>query len=75
MRDEKTLIEIMLLPDKKKYRFKEDEVPISEILEALDIDDIESVAIVVNGRLISDLDYVVKEKDKIVLIKQATGGI
>lgn len=68
------MIEILLLPDRKKISIEQEELKLSQILESLDISELESVAILINNRLVSDKNTIVKKGDRVVLIKQATGG-
>lgn len=69
------MIKITLLPDKKIITIDRDNVSLKELLKILDINDLESIAIIVNNKLIDNNNYVIKSSDKVLVIKQATGGI
>ncbi len=64
---------ILILPDNKWIKTVNG-AKIREVLEMIDIDDPDEVAVVVNGRLIEDLEYVLKEGDDVKIIKQGIGG-
>jgi len=68
------LIRVLLLPDRKHIVIDRDRVAIRELLGYLGEEDLESLAIVVNGKLVESVDYIVKSDDEVVVIKQATGG-
>ncbi len=69
------LIDILILPERRKMRIEREEMRLNEILKLLDIDEFNSVAVLVNNKLVNDENYLVKKGDKVVLIKQATGGL
>lgn len=68
------MVEVLILPERRRIKVEREELTITEVLELLDIDELDSVAILINNRLITDPNYVVKRNDRVVLIKQATGG-
>ncbi len=67
------MIRVLVLPDRKEYVFRESRLRLREILEKLGIDDPDSVAVVINGHLVDDLDYVV-ESGEVKIIIQGIGG-
>uniref|UniRef100_A0A7C4D7Y6 MoaD/ThiS family protein n=1 Tax=Staphylothermus marinus TaxID=2280 RepID=A0A7C4D7Y6_STAMA len=69
------MIDILILPERRKMRIEREEMRLNEILKLLDIDEFNSVAVLVNNKLVNDENYLVKKGDKVVLIKQATGGL
>ncbi|MEM0380129.1 MAG: MoaD/ThiS family protein [Desulfurococcaceae archaeon] len=69
------MIDILILPERRKMRIEREEMRLNEILELLDIDEFNSVAVLVNNKLVNEENYLVKKGDKVVLIKQATGGL
>jgi len=68
------LIRVLLLPDRKHIVIDRDRVVVRELLVYLSEEDLDSLAIVVNGKLVESVDYIVKTGDEVVVIKQATGG-
>jgi sulfur carrier protein ThiS len=66
-------IYILLLPENKWLRTRTGS-KIRDILRILNIDDPDEVAVVVNGKLIEDLEYVLKEDDDVKIIRQGIGG-
>jgi len=68
------MITILMLPDMVVKKIEGDKLSIKEILDHLGLSDEDSIAIVVNGRLINDLDQVVEKNSRIVIIRQALGG-
>ncbi len=68
------MIKAVVLPDKREVVFKEKRLTLREILEKLGIDDPDSVAIVYNGRLIDDPDYVIESGGEVKIILQGIGG-
>ena len=69
------MIEVILLPERRKIKIDRESISIAEILEMLELDDLEGVAILVNDRLVDDQKRVIKSGDRVVLIRQATGGV
>jgi len=68
------MITVLMLPDMVEKRIERDKLSIKEILDHLGLGDEDSIAVVVNGHLINDLDQVVEKNSKIVIIRQALGG-
>ncbi|NPA98220.1 MAG: thiamine biosynthesis protein ThiS [Crenarchaeota archaeon] len=67
------MIRVLVLPDRKELVFKESRLKLKEILERIGIDDPDSVAVVINGHLVDDPEYVV-ESGEIKIIVQGIGG-
>ena len=67
------MIRVLVLPDRKELVFRDSRLRLREILEKLGIDDPDSVAVVINGHLVDDLDYVV-ESGEVKIIIQGIGG-
>ncbi|ABN69888.1 thiamineS protein [Staphylothermus marinus F1] len=71
------MIKITVLPDRKTFIVDKKNIKAKDLLDLLDIDDPDSVALVINDRLI-DLDKegenMIREGDKVLIIRQATGG-
>ncbi|RLG80223.1 MAG: hypothetical protein DRO13_04235 [Thermoprotei archaeon] len=70
----KSLIEILVLPDRVKHKINTDKIKVKELVERIK-GDLESLAILVNGKLVEDPDSTIEKRDKVVVIRQATGGI
>ncbi|MCD6301284.1 MAG: thiamine biosynthesis protein ThiS [Staphylothermus sp.] len=68
------MITIKLLPDRKTIKIDRNELKVKELIEMLDVDDIESLAIIVDGKLIEDEEYIIKPNNKVVVIRQGVGG-
>jgi len=68
------LIEVLLLPDRKRVVVPWDRARVQDLLKLLDGDDLDSLAVVVNGKLVETVDYEIKSGDDVIIIKQATGG-
>jgi len=68
------LIKVKLLPDMKELIFRTDTIKVEELLRKLDVIDLESITILVNNKLVEDLNHEIKRGDKVILIRQATGG-
>ncbi|NPA99347.1 MAG: thiamine biosynthesis protein ThiS [Crenarchaeota archaeon] len=67
------MIRVLVLPDRKEFVFRESRLKLKEILERLGIDDPDSVAVVINGHLVDDPEYVV-ESGEVKIIVQGIGG-
>lgn len=68
------MIEILVLPDRVKHKINTDKIKVKELVERIK-GDLESLAILVNGKLVEDPDSTIEKRDKVVVIRQATGGI
>ncbi len=68
------MIKAVVLPDKREVVFKEKRLRLREILRKLGIDDPDSVAIVYNGHLIDDPDYIIESGGEVKIILQGIGG-
>ncbi|OYT40497.1 MAG: thiamine biosynthesis protein ThiS [Desulfurococcales archaeon ex4484_58] len=68
------MIKVKLLPDMKELIFRTDTIKVEELLRKLDVIDLESITILVNNKLVEDLNHEIKRGDKVILIRQATGG-
>ncbi|ADI31163.1 MoaD/ThiS family protein [Staphylothermus hellenicus] len=71
------MIKVMILPDRKTLIVDKKSIKAKKLLDLLGIDDPDSVALVINDRVI-DLDRegenMIKERDKVLMIRQAIGG-
>ncbi len=67
-------IKILLLPDRKTIILDNKDMTVKELLEKLEIEDMDSIALIVNNKLIEDQHYVVRGNDKIIIIQQSIGG-
>ncbi len=66
--------EILILPENKKVIVK-DGINIRNVLRSLGFMDPDEIAIIINNRLIDlDDEYIVREHDRIIVIKQGIGG-
>ncbi|MET1160453.1 MAG: MoaD/ThiS family protein [Thermoprotei archaeon] len=69
------MITVVILPDRIKRIINKPQATIREILETVIGDtNPDSYAITVNDKLVDSEDYVVKSGDKVIVIRQATGG-
>ncbi len=68
------MITIKLLPDRKEIRIDKDELRIKELIQILEVDDMDSLAVIVDGKLIDDDEYIIKPNNKVIVIRQGTGG-
>ncbi len=72
--DADNMITIKLLPDRKEIRIDKDELKIKELIQILEVDDMDSLAVIVDGKLIDDEEYIIKPHNKVIVIRQGTGG-
>lgn len=68
------MIKAVVLPDKREFVFKEKRLRLRDVLERLGIDDLDSVAIIYNGHLIDDPDYIIESGGEVKIILQGIGG-
>lgn len=68
------MITIKLLPDRKEMKINKNELRVKELIKILDVDDIDSLAVIVNGKLIDDEEYIIKPNNKVIVIRQGIGG-
>ncbi len=64
---------ILVLPERKTITVRGN-ISVSKLLSLLDIDDPDEVAIVVNNKLIDDLSFIIKDYDRVLVIRQGIGG-
>ncbi len=69
------MIKITILPDKKVITINKEKVSLKELMEVLGEQDLESIAIIVNDKLIDNEDNTITSEDKVLVIRQATGGM
>lgn len=71
------MIRITVLPERKTYVIDKNEIRAKDLLYYLDIDEPDSVALVINNQLIDlekEGETMIRSHDKVLLIRQATGG-
>lgn len=68
------MITIKLLPDRKEIRIDKDELRVKELIQILEVDDMDSLAVIVDGKLIDNEEYIIKPNNKVIVIRQGTGG-
>ncbi len=68
------MITVKLLPDRKEIRIDKDELRVKELIQVLEVDDIDSLAVIVDGKLIDNEEYIIKPNNKVIVIRQGTGG-
>ena len=68
------MITIKLLPDRKEIKINKNELRVKELIKILDVDDIDSLAVIVDGKLIDDEEYIIKPNNKVIVIRQGIGG-
>lgn len=68
------MIRVLLLPDNIYVEIRREKIKIREIMEQLGESNPEYVTILVNDSLAKDLDMEVTSLDRVVMIKQPTGG-
>ncbi len=64
---------ILVLPERKTVELRGD-ISVGELLRLLGIDDPDEVAIVVNDKLIDDPSIIIKDNDRVLVIRQGIGG-
>ncbi len=64
---------ILILPERRRIKVEKG-IKLKDILRQLDITDPDEVAIIVNGSLIEDPEYILDEKDNVRVIRQGIGG-
>ncbi len=69
------MIKITILPDKKVITINKEEVLLKELIKILGEQDLESIAIIVNDKLIDNENHTITSEDKVLVIRQATGGM
>ncbi len=72
--DAGNMITIKLLPDRKEIRIDKDELRVKELIQILEVDDMDSLAVIVDGKLIDNEEYIIKPNNKVIVIKQGIGG-
>ncbi len=68
------MITIKLLPDRKEIKINKNELRVKELIKILNVDDIDSLAVIVDGKLIDDEEYIIKPNNKVIVIRQGIGG-
>ncbi len=68
------MITVILLPDRKEMKINKNELRVKELIKILDVDDMDSLAVIVNGKLIDDEEYIIKPNNKVIVIRQGIGG-
>ncbi|RLG87870.1 MAG: thiamine biosynthesis protein ThiS [Thermoprotei archaeon] len=68
------MITIKLLPDRKEMKINKNELRVKELIKILDVDDMDSLAVIVDGKLIDDEEYIIKPNNKVIVIRQGIGG-
>ncbi len=68
------MITIKLLPDRKEIKINKNELRVKELIKILNVDDIDSLAVIVDGKLIDDEGYIIKPNNKVIVIRQGIRG-
>ena len=68
------MIIVKLLPDRKEIKIDKSELKVKDLIKILGVDDIDSLAIIVDGKLIDEEEYIIKPNNKVIVIKQGIGG-
>jgi len=68
------MITVKLLPDRKEIKMNKNELRVKELIRILEVDDMDSLAVIVNGKLIDDEEYIIKPNNKVIVIRQGIGG-
>ncbi|MCD6196595.1 MAG: thiamine biosynthesis protein ThiS [Staphylothermus sp.] len=68
------MITVKLLPDRKEIKINKNELRVKELIRTLEVDDMDSLAVIVNGKLIDDEEYIIKPNNKVIVIRQGIGG-
>lgn len=68
------MVKAIVLPDNVVLEIKRERVKVKEIVEHLGESNLDYITVLVNDSLVKDLEVEVTSMDRIVIIKQPTGG-
>lgn len=65
---------VLRLPSREEVEVDAEELRLADLLSALGYRDLEGVVVVVNDRVATDPEMIIKRRDRVVVVEEGPGG-